>query len=565
MEHSMDMQSTAETSCPSKEELGAAGKVLAGLLLARKNSSLYPEGHSICIHSLEQFYTLLDSYLSSHGSLRLDVEKDRLVFMGESIYSTEQREGELPFTLFRDGILWLEFTDGIGQEEVTGFLKVITTFSTLGDEPEGDIVTSLWELQFPHIRYEVADFFLETDQDAGIDLSAKTQKEESSELREENLKDMAVLDDPPINLDELVLTPEEQRALGDMVIMEENQDPTAYLDALSDSLIQYQKKEDSEVILDVFTDEFQAAIMRKDFNAALKILQSLNYVRDNCVVDAPWANSLIEDFFFRISSPLMLKPLQTIWRHIDSGQADSIRQILVCLRPEAVHTLGELLLLNPSVQLQKLLMKVLFYFSLQDIRPLEALLDHQNEELVQRLVTVLMNLKDDRSLSALMKLIRHPSLKVRQEALRGLLKRDPTRIKDMFHLINDKDEAIRDMILMNMSQSRNHTAEKLLRNHLEKLEARKPDSSHVIACFEALGKCGSQQSIEFLSRILLGQGLLSGLKISAYHEGAALALSRLKIKEASQVLEKAAKSLYPGIRALARKVLNEREPSGGAQ
>jgi len=49
----MDMQSTDETSCPSKEELGAAGKVLAGLLLARKNSSLYPEGHSICIHSLE--------------------------------------------------------------------------------------------------------------------------------------------------------------------------------------------------------------------------------------------------------------------------------------------------------------------------------------------------------------------------------------------------------------------------------------------------------------------------------------------------------------------------------
>ena len=553
-----DTRSATNSPSTTKEELEAAGKVLAGLLLARKNSSLYPEGHSICMNSFEQFHRLLDTYLCSYESLKFYVEKDQLIFKGESIYSASPEDGELPFTLFRDGIVWLEFLDGIDLGEIQEFLAIINKYSMLADEPEGDIVTAFWEIQLPHIRYEVIDFFWGGEQEVDLKESSDTQKGDSTKLRESDLVNMEPPADPPIHQNELVLTPEEKRMIGDMVILEEKQEPTAYLDALIDSLLEHQEQDNFDIILDMLAEEFQDSLTRTDFVIALKILQTLRYVHDNGIIEIPWATSLIEDFFLRVSSPKSLKPLHNVWRHIDSDQADKIKQILVFLQPEAIHTLGGLLLQNPSVRLQKLLMEVLIRLSSRDIQPLESLLKSSNEDQTQRLVHVLVNLKCDRSLTALMKLIRHSSDRVRQEALRGLLQRDPARIKDMFNLIDDKDASVRNMILKNMGRSRNIVAEKLLRNYLEHREFKKTDDEHVIACFKTLGKCGSPYSVPFLSRTLLDQGLLSGFRKSAYREGAAFALSMMGIKEAQQVLEKAKRSLYPGVRSLARRVLSEK-------
>ncbi|MCE5274535.1 MAG: hypothetical protein LLG43_05300, partial [Deltaproteobacteria bacterium] len=66
----------------TKEETDAAKKIVVSLLLARKNISLYPEGHVIIINSIEQFHTQLDLYIHQYGDLRFDIEKDRLLSQG---------------------------------------------------------------------------------------------------------------------------------------------------------------------------------------------------------------------------------------------------------------------------------------------------------------------------------------------------------------------------------------------------------------------------------------------------------------------------------------------------
>ncbi|MGD0821356.1 MAG: HEAT repeat domain-containing protein [Desulfomonilia bacterium] len=565
---------------PINEELEAAKKVIVTLLLARKNHSLYPENHTICMNVIAQLHTQLDTYLRKYGFLRLNIESDQLVSDGEIIHSESPEEGALPFTLFRDGIRWLEFTKGIDPEELKEFIKIINKYSILSDEPEGDIVTAFWETQFLHIKYEVADFSWGSEQDSdfpppfdtwdngsklfGGDKSAQREVDftilskkgdnVSVSLRENKLVDWETLTDPAIDQDSLLLTPEEKEIVKEMRCREEEANPTEYLDALFDSLLEHREQENFEIILEILEEEFKNALTRKDFDIMLKILQSLQYVLNTCTVEIPWASPLIEDFFLTVSSSQSLSPLLAIWPDIDSGQVAKIEQILKLLQPDAIHTLGIILLQNHSLQLRQMLVDVMISLASRDLRPLESLLKSQDEKLVEMLVNVCVKLKGDRPSKILMKLVRHTSTNVRQEAIKGLLQRGHTRIHDIFKLIDDKDETIRRLILRQMGKSRDHITEGLLLDYLEHRKFKSADGEHVIACFITLGQCGSSRSIPFLRRTLLGWGWMPTFWRAAHRNGAAIALSMLGMEEARQVLEGAGRCLYPSVRRIVRKV-----------
>jgi hypothetical protein len=568
---------------PLKEESEAAKKVLAILLLTRKNYSLYPENHTICLNALTQLHSQLETYLQNYGDLRFEIESDRLLCHGEIIHSEPPEEGRLPFTLFRDGIRWLEFTGGIDFGELKEFLRIINECSILSNDPEGDIVTAFWESKFSHIKYEVADFSWGSGQDtestpsfeewdSGSISLRETKSDEreadrtiitgrgdkvSVSLRENNLVDWKTLTDPAIDQALLVLAPEEKVLVQEMIRREEQADSTEYLDALLDSLLENREQENFKIILEVMEEEFKNSLTRRDFDITLKILQSLRYVLDTCTFEMPWAAPLIEDFFLAISSSQALSPLQAIWLDLEPGQVKKIEQILKLLKPDAIHTLSIILLQNHSSQHRQVLLDVMSSLASQNPGLLESLFKSQDDKLVQMLVHVLVNMKGEQSAKILLKLVHHKSEHVRQEAIKGLLQQGSARVQDVFKFIDDKDESIRRLVLKHMSQSRNLVTEVLFLDYLEHRKFKSTDSEHVIACFKTLGKCGSSRSIPFLHRTLFSKGWMPSFWRLAHRKGAAIALSMLGLKEARKIVEEASRSLYPSLRSIVRKVKQE--------
>ena len=541
----------------NEEEWQAAEKVLTSLQLARKNYSLYPENHVNCERAQEKFWLQLDKYLRSYGNLRFDLEKDKLLFQGEVILSEPPEEGNLPFTLFRDGIQWLELQKGIDSEEVEQFLRLLNKYRVLSDEPEGDLVTALWEARFPHIQYYVADMFWGAEPE--FDLTASPAAEEDAGLLEEE-KEKGPKSEcfPPIEPATLKMTPEEEAELREMVRTEEKRDPVSeYLDILLDSLLELREKENFAPILESLEDVFHDSLARKQFETALNILKSLHYVRKTCATETTWALPLIDNFFLTASSAKSLRPLQTAWLDMDTEEIGQIKQILVLLQSEAIQTLGVMLLETSSLGLQKMLLEVILVLAHRDLKPLEAMLGRPEEELVQKLVYVLGRLDGERSTQILGRMVRHPSARVRHEALKPLLTRGFTDIKELFHLIEDKNDAIRRLILRHMAQDRNTVTETLLLEYLEQGKLKRSDDEHIIACFRTLGRCGSQSSIPFLRKTLLGRAWLPGYRKLSYRQGAAFALQSMGMEEAQKVLEEASKSLFPGVRGIARKIIEE--------
>ena len=550
-----DRQSVSMHAGPSEEEWQWAEKVVTGLQLALKNYSFYPENHVNCKRAFEQFWLQLDKYLSSYGNLRFDLTKDKILFHGEVILSEPPEEGNLPFTLFRDGIEWLELQKGIDLDEAEKFLRLLSKYRILSDEPEGDLVTALWEAKFPHIDYYVAELFWGAEPE--FDFKPSPGAEEAAALLEEEEEKVPKSECfPPIEPAALKITPEEEAELREMVRLEERRDPVfEYLDILLDSLLELREKENFILILESLEEVFHDSLARKNFDTALKILKSLHYVRKSCASETTWSLPLIDNFLLVASSAKSIRPLQAAWLEMDIEQLEQIKQILVLLQPEAIQTLAGMMHETSSLRLQKMLLQVILVLARQDLKPLEAMLGRPEEELVQKLVYVLGRIDGERSKEILKRMVRHPSPRVRHEAVKPLLKSGKTDIKKLFYLIEDENVAIRRLILHHMAQQRDKDTETLLLEYLERSKPRNSDHEHIIACFRTLGRCGSQSSIPFLRKMLLGRGWLPSFRKLPYRQGAAFALQSMATKEAQKVLEEGSNSLFPSVRGIARKIV----------
>lgn len=538
-----------------------ARKLFAYLLLAGKNLSLYPEGHSISLNSISQFHTRLEAYIRQNGDVRIEIERDRVVCQGETVQKGPPEEGTLPFTLFRDGIRWLEFTEGVTGEETRDVLSIVNRYSILTTEPEGDIVTAFWEARFVHVQYEAADFFSGLAQDQLDSLSqaetrppvssARPSGTQTDDVRTEE-KPPAMPGGPAIDPAALTLNQREQTQLQDMIFREETASSTAHLNMLLDSLLQYQEEKDFSITLDVLSEEFAGSFVRHDFEAALIILDGLRTIMESGRIRARWAGPLIEALITKISAAAYLKPLEDIWSDISVHQAETFRQIFKHLHPRAVNTLARLLVARQPAQLEQMLEDAIISLVRRDTGCLEELIRHSDERIAARFVPVLFRLDGDASAKYLIKLARHPSEPVRRMAVKAIAHARGDQTTTLFEFIDDPDVSVRRVVLKHLSQSRNETAEDLLLQYLQNRKINSLQTEHIMECFGTLGKCGSLRSVPFLRKTLLGRKWLAGLRKSAYREGAVLALVALRIPEAREVIETAGRSIFPGLRRTVR-------------
>jgi len=506
------------------------------------------------VNTLEQLLKHFDIYLYEHGEITIDIEKDAIFFQGRPIHTVESEENSLPFALFRDGVRWLKFIDGITKDELQEFMDILIKYSVLSDEPEGDIAIALWERKFTYIEYETVDMPFDTEYKIDLEQTQTDEDTISALHRESKLSEEEKLQDPAIDQASIEISAQEQAQIKEMILIEKRMEPTAYLDALFDSLIVQVEKDNFEVILDMLKEELQGSLNRKDLDGALKILNNLNYIMEERVDNVSWAVSLIDNFYLYISRPECLDVLTNVWSQTDiSNHTAKMQKFLTYLKPEAIHTLGEILHKTPSLQMRRLLTDVIATLAARDFSPLQSLLTNPDEELIYRLIPVLTGLEDQRCANILSKFIRHKSLRIRQEAIKAQFHKGALRVKDLFRLIDDKDASIRALVFKQIGLSRDNITEKFLVEYLERPNLSKTDSSHITECFKALGKCGSSFCIPFLRRTLFSKGWLPGSAHSPFRNGAAIALNKLDTNESTELLKKARRSLYPGVRGIIKR------------
>jgi HEAT repeat protein len=134
--------------------------------------------------------------------------------------------------------------------------------------------------------------------------------------------------------------------------------------------------------------------------------------------------------------------------------------------------------------------------------------------------------------------------------------------RSFFFLIEDPSDIIRREILSRLASERNRTAEDPLQEYLDQKAFNISEYDHILACYTALGKCGSSRSIPFLKATLEERSWWEIFNIggSPHRRGAAVALAELKIPEADKILQQATRSFFPPIKRAARRAISGRQP-----
>jgi predicted transcriptional regulator len=557
----------------AKTAISAAKAVVTSLQLALKMFTLYAEDHAYCQKSIVRLHGDIEVFLTKFGSLVLEIRSDCLLYEGETVHEGASKDGDLAFALFRDGMLEIVFLKGIEPEE-TGFLvKTIDRYRSLATTAEGDIVTALWEARLPHVYYVAADNILEVEQGKQAlthdstefqfpelpDMSLQAQSpDEDQSSPEGSLEEVAKkIEFKPTAPTTLQLTTEEADHLEEMVRSEEERDATQeIMDMMGDILKDQQDEEFFAYILEYMLEEFSAALKEKDFNIAFRIMQTLHQVRKLSEESKAWALARVQGFFTVISQAEFLETLKEILPTLSAAQIKSARKVLGLLTTDAVLGLGPLIVETPGPA-GEMLSEILVSLASRDIRPMEQLLDAAEEPLVFHLAPLLGRIDGKKSGQMLLKLARYPSERVRMESLRAIIQRKLWVPEKMGFLLGDDSNLIRRLAIKYLGARKSEAAEGLLSAHIKNGKFDGDESGELIACFKALGKCGTGRSLPFLKDTLLKGGWISRFRSSTLRQGAALALSQFGTEQSLQVLEEAVKSPFPAVRSAARAVYQE--------
>ena len=558
---------------PEREKLLAAKRMVSILLTAVKSYSLYSPGHPSCEQAVLRFHDHLVSFLNTFGPLTLDVQRGQLLVEGVEAHSGPANEDNLAFVLFRDGIQWLKFLEGVETWETTLLIGLCVQYRKIPPEPDGDLVTTLWEAQLPHLDYKATEYVPESDAqpDAPADGHIRGGQLHSSESRhvqpsEAERPSLGVLNsltpDPGaeeiirVDLDSIQLTPQEAQKLREMVAQEENLDPTEeVLHVLFDIIRNQVDSEFLVLILDFLKAEFETALVEAQFDFNVKILQGFHQIHQWCQDERPSELKELEAFFASVSSPETLGILRAQWSDESGSDLKKIEQMLLLMPPGAILALLPMLRDASTPHGRKMLTRVIFSLTAADLTPLEALAKSQDEDLLPVLIGIVEKIDGDRATQILLGMTRHPSERVRRLVLKALVNREPWVPEAVFFLLDDASEPVRQAALSYLASRRSEVAENLLVNYLKNGNGPRKDKEHIFSCFRALGRCGSDRSISFLRRNLLEGSPLSKFMRSTERQAAALALRALHTEEARRLLEKAARSLFPGVRRAVRMAL----------
>jgi HEAT repeat protein len=189
---------------------------------------------------------------------------------------------------------------------------------------------------------------------------------------------------------------------------------------------------------------------------------------------------------------------------------------------------------------------------------MEQLLKDAEEPLVFRLVPLLGRIDGNKTFQMLLKSARHPAERVRLEALRAIIQRKLWIPEKMSFLLDDESNLIRRLAIKYLSTRKSEVAEGLLAKYIRNRKFDGDASGELIACFKALGKCGTPRSLPFLKETLLKGGWLSRFRASPRRQGAAIALAQFGTEQSLQVLEEAARSHFPAVRNAAQAVYEDK-------
>ena len=377
----------------SDKELQDARQVINIFILAWKNYGLYPEDHVTTIKSFENLVAAFSNFFTNHEDLRLTVEKDRLLCGSEIIYkvSPEAPSEDIITLLYRDGIKWIEFQEGLPLEEIASFFRIAYKYRLFAEETEGDIVTALMDEELEYIDFKAVDIFwqdlllmdfsqLPPPAPQPEEVADQNETDQSQQPAEPDSEDIYArsIADPSISDAQLELSNADYEILQQMVQEEESWDITEDLfEVLLIILKSQTEQEKFAAVLGFISEVAVETIELEKFDLLVKLFQSLHKLfSPETSTEQDWKSPLIDRFFQDLSKPEIFQLISEKLLQLQTSEIEKLKaldQALHYFSPEVIPFLVPVIMQRSSHEIQQMVSEVIVHLSQRDIGPLEKI------------------------------------------------------------------------------------------------------------------------------------------------------------------------------------------------
>lgn len=551
------------------EELKSAKDVLLQLTKTIKTLKIYLPNNPIYQKFLQEVQDKFDSHLRDYETLRIRIRQYELLYKNQVVYQNSNRMESLAFKLYVDGIREITFDEGLEKEEVTSLLEI------MGREydpasPDDDLVTLLWERHFAHIRYLIADDFIE-EAAAPIkppDTAALEQvlEKEKSQIKPEAMAQSMLaevlgpkLADQATEI--LTLTQEEITAIKREMVAEEDQDSVTMLMRILTAILRIEKDDQAfSEMVDILDNVMETLVLRGDFWHVSKTLELFHKLMEPGRRLTDFQRRCLLQAVEKAGEPARLKELEPVLSQIGAVDSDQLLNFILQLNENAVEPISDLLGKLNQMKMRRVLVEGLIHLGKKDVRPLLRKLDDSRWFVVRNIIHVLGRIGDERALDKFRKLAGHKEVKIRKEiitAVDGM--KNPRALELLRGFIGDLEPSIRILAIRSLAKEGNQEALPVLEDLIEDPDFGFRDLYEKREIFDALGRIGGETVLPKM-RTLVRKGGSAWFKKAVNEERglcAVIALKRIGTEEAIAVLREGRGLSSKVIREACTKTLSE--------
>lgn len=491
--------------------------------------------------------------------LHLAVTEDALVWNGAPVHQDEERSGGLAFLLYKDGVRGLSFLTGFGGEEVVRLIEVFASAARLSASEEDDLVTLLWELDLPHLRYSVVDTLTE-----GAELS-RTGEENAAAVQTGAVREEAAQSGPSglstADFDGTLyfLEDAELRRLAEEVEKEWRRDLwrdviNALLDRLEDGSPDRQER-----IVEILAEMLPGLLAAGRFAAVATVLRESAELATRPGLLPKSAMQTLQGLFNQLAQPETVGELvRSIEESPDLVSPEVLMQILGYFPPQSLGPLltGAEQAVRPEAK--RVLAPAIEHLASAHPERIAELLNSEDPVLAAAAARWAGRLRIERTTGPLVALLRHEDATLRLAAVEALRElRTAAGAGALQGALDDEEREVRIAAARALGAIAYTGARARLSAAIQSKSLREADLTEQIAFYQAFGTVADETGVQMLARMLNAKNWLGRREPSEVRACAAEALGRSPAPAARQALDAAAQDSDPVVRSAVSRALRD--------
>jgi len=522
----------------SSEDVGKVKDIIQTVLKSRKILRMYPENNPIYVNTLEECYKKFKDFFYYQDDLTLTVRQNEILYHGEQVYHSPEKEDNLAVFFFKDGLREVSFRKGLPAEELEAFLRIIS-LDFNRDVLDDDIVTLFWERDFQKIQYLVDDVVLSDDED--YEERAVAEAKEDSGSDDNILKAYEDAFKETEELTDVLIVPLTDKDLQLLLkeLDEDGADKTPKLmEILFEMIFLAESAEDLEDLFDFFKNAIEYIAGRGEIHLLVQIQSRLQEIVEG-KANSENIRKLARRVMMFAGSEQIIIILGDV---LDNGQESEekiFEEFIRYLDRSAIVPLMKILGELKSIHARKFVIDALVFLGTKDISLLAKGLTDTRWYVVRNIIYILRKIGDKRAVDYLLKTVKHGDVRVKKEVIRALGELGGGGVLQALRdCLDDPDAQVRAAALKALCNIGSEASKRIILNKVNDKFFKDKEFEEKKEFFEALPRWKDEEIYNFLLTAVRQNVFFGRSKNFENRACAAGALGILGRKDSLPVLQK---------------------------